>query len=104
MKKIMDDARCDICNVREETTQHILFECPFARSFWAALGFQLPAGLCAQQLHLLPRPDIVPAEHYDALILLYCWQLWKRRNGAIFRQELLPLRQVIRLCKEDATL
>jgi hypothetical protein len=46
----------------------------------------------------------VTTEHYDALILLCCWKLWKRRNEAVFRQVLLSLRQVLRLCKEDAAL
>jgi hypothetical protein len=71
------------------------------------LGFRPPAGQRAQQLHLLPRPDGsdgVPTEHYDSLVLLCCWQLCKRRNRAVFRHELLPLRQVLRFCKEDAAL
>jgi hypothetical protein len=72
MKKIVDNAQCDVCNAREETTQHIFSSNDPKRSFWVALGFRLPPGLRAQQLHLLPRPDAVLAEHYDTLILLCC--------------------------------
>jgi hypothetical protein len=38
------------------TQSYTCLTLPFACSFWAALGFQLPAGQRAQQLHLLPDP------------------------------------------------
>jgi hypothetical protein len=104
VKKIVDNAECEICQGGEETICHILFECPFAQSFLAALGFQLPPGQRAQDLHLIPRPTAAPDSHFFSLVLLRCWQLWKRRNNTVFRQELLPLRHVLHLCKEDARL
>jgi hypothetical protein len=39
VKKIVDDAGCEVCNDGEETAQHILFDCPFTCSFWAAWAF-----------------------------------------------------------------
>ncbi|KAF8642174.1 hypothetical protein HU200_067437 [Digitaria exilis] len=35
-------------------------------------------------------------------MLLCCWQLWKRRNGMVFRQETLSLPQLLLQCKQDA--
>lgn len=39
-KGILDEAGsvCPICAAPAETTGHIMFGCPFARSFWAAIG------------------------------------------------------------------
>jgi hypothetical protein len=56
MKKIVDDSQCEVCDAREETTQHILFECPFARSFWAALGFRLPQDCVHSSCTSYPAP------------------------------------------------
>jgi hypothetical protein len=41
------EAACPICGGAEETADHIIFECRFARGFWRALGFLFPldAGL-----------------------------------------------------------
>ncbi|KAF8691996.1 hypothetical protein HU200_039941 [Digitaria exilis] len=58
-----------------------------------------PPGRCVngQAAHL-------PAEHHDAFVLLCCWQLWKRRNGVIFRQETMTLRELLHQAREDTTL
>jgi hypothetical protein len=77
----VQDNSCDLCNREPETTLHLLFRCPFAASFWRALGIELPPGLDIHDVHKIPRPDTIPAAHFDAFILLCCWHLWKRRNG-----------------------
>jgi hypothetical protein len=43
-KSVVTDATCELCDSDAETVQHIVFDGPFAHSFWAALGFHLPAG------------------------------------------------------------
>lgn len=83
---------------------YIMFECSFARSFWTALGFTLPHGHQVRELHTTPRPDRVPEVHYEGFILLCCWQLWKRRNGLVFRDETMNLRQILVACREEARL
>ncbi|OEL15159.1 hypothetical protein BAE44_0023823, partial [Dichanthelium oligosanthes] len=55
-------------------------------------------------LSMIPKPEHVPAEHYAAFILLCCWQLWNRRNGVIFRNEVSTLRQTLQACREEARL
>ncbi|KAF8655664.1 hypothetical protein HU200_060982 [Digitaria exilis] len=71
--------------------------------FWRALNFDVN-GLTTTTLDTLPRPSHVPARHFDTFVLLCCWQLWKRRNGRIFRDEQATCRQVLSACKMDADL
>ncbi|OEL28458.1 hypothetical protein BAE44_0010523, partial [Dichanthelium oligosanthes] len=52
----------------------------------------------------LPRPSHIPHTHFETLVLLYCWHLWKRRNGIIFWGEVTTLRQTLLACKLDANL
>jgi hypothetical protein len=104
IKAVVVDATCELCNAGDETSQHIMFDCPFARVFWLALGFRLPSGHTVKELHMLPRPSGVPSAHYATFILLCCWQLWKRCNSFVFRQETFPMRHLLRLCKDDAEL
>jgi hypothetical protein len=101
-KTIILDATCELCDAAEETTQHIIFECPPARSFWVSLGFRIPAGHRVADLHLLPRPPAVQANHYSSFILLCCWHLWKRRNNNVFRQETISPSRLLQLCRDDA--
>ena len=35
-------------------------------------------------LHL-PKPENLPAAHFDTFVLLCCWHLWKRRNGIVLQ-------------------
>ncbi|RLM69312.1 uncharacterized protein C2845_PM17G05660 [Panicum miliaceum] len=64
----------------------MLFHCEFASSSWRSLGFDLQEQAVADVLRL-PRPSSIPAAHFDTFILLCYWQLWKRRNGIVFRGE-----------------
>jgi hypothetical protein len=47
-------------------------------------------------------PPIVPKEEFLSLIALSCWQLWKTRNTAIFRNERQNITQVPAACKATA--
>jgi hypothetical protein len=96
-RKVVQDSTCELCNREPETASHLIFHCAFAASFWQTLGFQLLATLGVQDIPQLPRPDTIPATHFDTFVLLCCWQLWKRRNGIIFRQETMSLRQTMSL-------
>jgi len=81
-----------------------IFQCPFAQNFQRALQFDLPEDITTAALDQLPRPGHVPSMHFETLILLCCWQLWKRRNGVVFREEHKTLRQMLMACKADAAL
>jgi len=90
-RKVLEDAACEICASADETAAHIMFECEFAKSFWAALHIDLPSLITTAKLSELVPPQHIPAGHFDSFLLLCCWQLWKRRNNAVFRQQLDPL-------------
>ncbi|OEL35556.1 hypothetical protein BAE44_0003424 [Dichanthelium oligosanthes] len=66
-KTIVPDVTCEICCNNPETANHIMFECSFPYSFWTKLGFQLPTGQQVRELHMIPKPEHVPAEHYAGL-------------------------------------
>ena len=34
-RKVQIDLKCSFCGQEDETTEHILWECPFARNVWA---------------------------------------------------------------------
>ncbi|CAN6236003.1 unnamed protein product [Urochloa humidicola] len=104
VKTILDDDLCAFCNDGQETSDHIMFQCSTARSFWRTIGFSLPPQPKVQELHLLPRPDHVPGQHFEMFVLLCCWQLWKRRNALIFHGETMNLQGLLHSCREEARL
>lgn len=62
--------------------EHMVFTCPFAKSFWAPLGIVTPE----------PRRGhdgchAAGAKSPGAFMLLCGWELWKRCNNVVFRQE-----------------
>lgn len=102
--------------------------CPFFSSRVIKLAPHLcsKVGAWPEKIHFLPfahsflgtcppvrvRPTLAApaiystasAEHYASFVLLSCWQLWKRRNGFIFRQEMISMHLLLCLRKEDAKL
>jgi len=101
-KKIVDDATCELCDGAPETAEHLLFFCPFSAAFWQRLGVQLEPDTAVRDLHHLQKPGSLPPTHFDTFVLLCCWQLWKRRNGIVFRQESMTLPQFLQSCKLEA--
>jgi len=101
-RHILGDDTCDLCGTEPETASHLLFHCEFASSFWRSLGYELAPELTVADAHRMPRPESVPANHFDTFTLLCCWQLWKRRNGFVFRGETMGLRQTLHACRSAA--
>jgi len=101
-RMILPDSTCELCGDGPEMAVHLLFHCDFAASFWRALGFAVPTDLEARHIQQLPRPSHVEGGHYDTFILLCCWQLWKRQNGIVFRQETKSLHQTLHACRREA--
>ena len=101
-KKIVDNVTCEVCGGAPGTTEHLLFFCPFSATVWQRLGVQLGEDVTARDLLHLERPESLPPAHFDTFVLLCCWQLWKRRNGFVFRQESMSLLQFMQNCKLDA--
>jgi hypothetical protein len=102
-KKVVESATCEVCNQEDETVDHIIWGCPFAKELWEKkyIGVhQHPANI--SQLHNAQRPVGVPQQFFSTFIAICCWQLWKRRNGLVLRSELATMRQVMKTCMADA--
>ena len=97
-KRIVDEDVCEECNQESESAGHIVLHCPFAKRFWQAIGFQVPADLDVHELHLIVRPTNIPKTEFSSFVVLCCWQLWKRRNALVFRQYAMPLSRILRQC------
>lgn len=82
-KNIVDIETCPICLECPETANHLILECSFSRQIWANLSIGTE-GHDVASLWLLPRPAPIPSAHYNMLLLLVCWMLWKHRNEVVF--------------------
>jgi hypothetical protein len=86
--------KCLLCDQDEETIDHLLVSCVFARQFWFNL---------LQQVHiqqLAPHPDATSfmdwwrnaherstrliQKGFSSLVVLGAWTLWKHRNRCVF--------------------
>jgi hypothetical protein len=103
-KRIVDSPTCEVCNLMDETGDHIAFRCPFAEVFWEKLGIQPPAVATNDYIFDIACPAHFPKKHFSTFAGICYWHLWKRRNAAIFRQESLTYRQVFLLMHNDAKL
>ena len=79
------------CGAPEETSEHLILECPIAVSFWAAVGLQLQPGQHIENIHCLSKVNSIHDAQYSSFIALCCWQLWKRRNGIAFCNEAISI-------------
>ena len=99
---MLPDATCEVCNEQDETSEHIMGGCSIGRHFWEKIGLNSLAGMAMDSIHTFSPPTGVPKEGFSALVALSCWQLWKTRNAAVFRNERQSITQVLAACKATA--
>ena len=99
-----EEAICPICCELNETANHIIFACPFARCFWAAIDCRFPVDADVKDLHAYAPRLGLPLELNSTFVLLCCWNLWKHRNGVVFQGRQPNLHNLIRSCKGDVLL
>ncbi|TVU11748.1 hypothetical protein EJB05_45350, partial [Eragrostis curvula] len=85
---------CQLCDQEEETIDHILAGCVFARQFWRVLLHR--AGLAAltpqlpdEKFHkwwssVEEMVDSTARKGLNSLIIMGAWTLWKHRNVCVF--------------------
>ena len=67
-KKVVDSPGCEICGAAEETTDHIILRCPFAKVFWNVIGLTITEDLTTQAIETIPKIQYIPATQYSMLL------------------------------------
>jgi hypothetical protein len=98
------EAGCPICLASIETADHLLLGCGFAGSFWAAIGQRFPDHAKASNMYAYPGVPRVPPATSSTFTLLCCWNLWKHRNGVVFREQRASIPLLLKMCRDDARL
>jgi hypothetical protein len=52
----------------------------------------------------LPCPEAILSSHYNCVIQLCSWQVWKHRKEVVFCHEAPSLNRLLQTCKEEAFL
>jgi len=105
---------CPLCEQEEETINHILSACVFARQFWHR--FLIYIGL--QNVTPLPNDadfflwwqqagDRISAgvlRGFNTLVVLGAWTIWKARNDAVFESIAPSVDRALLLAREEAEL
>jgi hypothetical protein len=109
-----DTSVCFTCLQDQDTVDHILMRCPFARQTWfeclTAAGLNLVEPNTNSTLEawwdaarqLVHKKD---RRGFDSLVMLTSWMLWKQRNARVFnnvRQQCNVQQLVIRIKDEFA--
>jgi hypothetical protein len=106
VKHIVDSPLCEVCNNKKESADHIIFHCDQGLDVILQLLSGLLLGFNGQLTKLLGTYTVLCCQvpFLRNALALCCWQLWKRRNGIIFRNEAQSLRQFVTACRNEAQL
>ena len=86
---------CPLCDQEEETIDHLLVHCVFAREFWFILLRQVGLQILSPQPTELSfhawwekasssTADGLIRQGLNSLIILGAWTIWNHRNGCVF--------------------
>jgi hypothetical protein len=86
--------RCPLCDQQQETIDHLLAYCVFARDFWFQLLLQINLQQLAPQnqdgsfmdwwLWASSQVSGIAKQGLNSLIILGAWTLWKHTNSCVF--------------------
>lgn len=107
-RHIIKDSQCIRCQAGEESVNHLLFQCPFARLVWALSNFPAPRnGIMVDSLYTnLYRVMTVSTEHpqdadAEKLGSWLMWRLWKNRNELSVKGVEFDALETVQKAKED---
>ncbi|KAK9993090.1 hypothetical protein SO802_022793 [Lithocarpus litseifolius] len=87
-RKVQVDPKCGLCGQQDETTNHVLWECPFARCTWSLVRGKIQkSNSIASCFHLLTRQMIgrLPKKELEVWAMI-SWSLWNAHNKFHFEQ------------------
>ena len=100
---------CLLCGAEEESINHILFLCPYARQVWALSNFPTPPGGFGSSdvenfkyLFSLRNNELLPTA-VRTVFPWIVWLLWKNKNTLLFDGSLAPADLVVRKAYEDSS-
>lgn len=103
-KFIVDSSVCTVYNQAEETSEHIVFDCPFEQEFWQKLWFETNQTSPADLLINALCPSNFPKQHFNTLLWPFVTGTSGNRGRVVFREETTTIRQTFRLIQADAIL
>jgi len=102
-------SRCALCNSEEESINHLLLTCPYAKEVWNLVLNQMHIDLPGSTLDLFSSwAGLAPFDlHKKALLKaswmwtpkIICWKIWIERNRRIFQEEFRSSTKVASICK-----
>ncbi|WVZ97140.1 hypothetical protein U9M48_042695 [Paspalum notatum var. saurae] len=105
-------AVCPLCDQAEETIQHILISCVFARQVWTLILQELSLPAIVLQpgctrfsnwwCQSIKSVDKNLRKGLNSLILLVAWEIWKHRNKCVF-EGVVPCVQQVRRAVVEST-
>ena len=102
---------CAICNMAEESCEHIFILCPWATEIWALLknwcGIEFTDTYSVEQrirVSLNVRQNKKKRKAANAIVLVTIWTIWKARNEKIFIGRMTPPWRIIEEIKSQSYL
>jgi ribonuclease HI len=98
-------SRCILCKSASETTLHVFIHCSFIRAIWSNLSTALKftslwSGTSIQGCF---RSWIMDNNNHKMLPVHLCWQVWKARNEAIFKERTPSIQRISNHFLAEAT-
>lgn len=108
-KRLTRFPECPRCGFREETVNHVLFQCPFARLVWALsplapLFYHVPTDSLYSNFAsclLMDSPEGREVHSQHAIWPWLIWRLWKARNEICFDKFREDAQQVMSKAYQD---
>uniref|UniRef100_A0A0A9HR92 Reverse transcriptase zinc-binding domain-containing protein n=1 Tax=Arundo donax TaxID=35708 RepID=A0A0A9HR92_ARUDO len=104
--------RCPLCDQADETIQHLLFACVFARGIWFSVlsitGLQQLTpnqdGQTLQEWWSQAQFEVTPQcrKGFNSLVILIAWWLWKHRNSCVFEGASPSYHVILQDIQDDA--
>jgi hypothetical protein len=108
---LQDSAACALCDQDDETVDHLLVGCAYARELWYRLlrpgGWDplVPAPGSSLAAWWMDSRSLLPANlrrSFDSVLLLVSWVLWKEHNAQVFDNRRCSAQQAMRALLEEA--